>query len=110
MFMKVCVLYSSQGVQDGSQHQSQIAFVEMWLLSFSDVLVISAYSTFGYVPQGKMVALQVHKLKNLLATYEIGENFLLCQLVGWVFLGMFLPIVLLFVNSPCQSPDEFGKR
>jgi hypothetical protein len=53
MFMKVCVLYSSQGVQDGSQHQSQIAFVEMWLLSFSDVLLISAYSTFGYVPQGK---------------------------------------------------------
>lgn len=52
MSMQVGVFYSSQGVQDGSQHQSQIAFVEMWLLSFSDVLVISAYSTFGYVPQG----------------------------------------------------------
>lgn len=53
MFMTLRVFYSSQGVQDGSRHQSEIAFVEMWLLSFSDVLVISAYSTFGYVPQGK---------------------------------------------------------
>lgn len=26
--------------------------MEMWLLSFSDVLAISSYSTFGYVPQG----------------------------------------------------------
>ena len=59
-----------------------------------------------------MVALQVHKLKNLLATYEIGENFLLCQLVGWVFLGMFLPIVLLelSVNPPRQTSGEFGKK
>lgn len=29
-----------------------MAFVEMWLLSFSDALLISAYSTFGYIPQG----------------------------------------------------------
>ncbi|XP_024371333.1 fucosyltransferase 2 [Physcomitrium patens] len=38
--------------QDGSMHQSETAFVEMWLLSFSDVLLISRYSTFGYIPQG----------------------------------------------------------
>ncbi|KAG0562082.1 hypothetical protein KC19_9G116600 [Ceratodon purpureus] len=45
-------MVSHLGSQDSSVHQGETAFVEMWLLSFSDVLAISAYSTFGYVPQG----------------------------------------------------------
>ena len=48
----MCMLCEWQGTQDGSIHQAEIAFVEMWLLSFSDVIVTSAYSTFGYVPHG----------------------------------------------------------
>lgn len=34
--------------QDFSFRQSQIAFAEMWLLSYTDALAISASSTFGY--------------------------------------------------------------
>jgi hypothetical protein len=44
-----------QGRQDYTVQQAQIAFVEMWLLSFSDVLLTSPYSTFGYIPQGNVV-------------------------------------------------------
>lgn len=45
-------MISHLGYQDQSVHQSETAFVEMWMLSFSDVLLISSYSTFGYIPQG----------------------------------------------------------
>jgi hypothetical protein len=47
--------FMHQGRQDYTVQQAQIAFVEMWLLSFSDVLLTSPYSTFGYIPQGNVI-------------------------------------------------------
>jgi hypothetical protein len=46
-----------QGHQDKSVHQAHFAFLEMWLLSFSNVIATSAFSTFGYVAQGELFAL-----------------------------------------------------
>lgn len=43
---------SQLGFQNRGFQQAQLAFVEMWLLSFSDNLVTSKYSTFGYIAQG----------------------------------------------------------
>jgi hypothetical protein len=45
-----------QGHQDKSVHQAHFAFLEMWLLSFSNVIATSAFSTFGYVAQGELFA------------------------------------------------------
>ncbi|BBN03050.1 xyloglucan fucosyltransferase [Marchantia polymorpha subsp. ruderalis] len=45
-------MVSHSGRQDNSVDQSHNALVEMWLLSFSDVIATSAYSTFGYIAQG----------------------------------------------------------
>lgn len=38
--------------QANSEEEIRMALAEMWLLSFSDRLATSAYSTFGYVAQG----------------------------------------------------------
>lgn len=43
---------SHQGSENRRFQQAQLAFVEMWLLSFSDNLATSEFSTFGYVAQG----------------------------------------------------------
>ncbi|KAH7301592.1 hypothetical protein KP509_23G033400 [Ceratopteris richardii] len=43
---------SQLGRQDKGFQQAQLAFVEMWLLSFCDFLATSEYSTFGYIAQG----------------------------------------------------------
>lgn len=43
---------SQLGSQNKGLYQAQLAFVEMWLLSLSDMLATSAYSTFGYIAQG----------------------------------------------------------
>ncbi|MCO5580040.1 hypothetical protein L7F22_033906 [Adiantum nelumboides] len=43
---------SQLGSQDKGFQQAQLAFVEMWLLSYSDNLATSKYSTFGYIAQG----------------------------------------------------------
>lgn len=43
---------SQQGFQNKGFEQAQLAFVEMWLLSYSDNLATSAFSTFGYIAQG----------------------------------------------------------
>ncbi|KAH8974129.1 hypothetical protein BDL97_01G085800 [Sphagnum fallax] len=45
-------MVSHLGHQDKSVHQAHFAFLEMWLLSFSNVIATSAFSTFGYVAQG----------------------------------------------------------
>ncbi|KAI5080317.1 hypothetical protein GOP47_0005796, partial [Adiantum capillus-veneris] len=43
---------SQLGSQNKGFEQAQLAFVEMWLLSYSDNLATSKYSTFGYIAQG----------------------------------------------------------
>lgn len=43
---------STDTSQDDSLSQAQRAFAEMWLLSLSDKLLISAGSTFGYIAAG----------------------------------------------------------
>lgn len=43
---------SQEHTQNKGFHQAQLAFVEMWLLSLSDNLATSAFSTFGYIAQG----------------------------------------------------------
>lgn len=40
------------GQQDETLRQARTALLEMWLLSLSDAIATSAYSTFGYVAQG----------------------------------------------------------
>ncbi|EFJ29405.1 fucosyltransferase CAZy family GT37-like protein [Selaginella moellendorffii] len=44
--------FSQEGVQNESIQQATNALAEMWLLGFSDVLVTSSSSTFGYIAQG----------------------------------------------------------
>lgn len=43
---------SQLGSENKSFQQAQLAFVEMWLLSYSDNLATSPFSTFGYIAQG----------------------------------------------------------
>ncbi|MCO5577671.1 hypothetical protein L7F22_031502 [Adiantum nelumboides] len=43
---------SQLGSENKGFYQAQLAFVEIWLLSFGDKLATSAYSTFGYIAQG----------------------------------------------------------
>ncbi|KAI5062619.1 hypothetical protein GOP47_0023158 [Adiantum capillus-veneris] len=43
---------SQLGSQKKGFEQAQLAFVEMWLLSYSDNLATSKKSTFGYIAQG----------------------------------------------------------
>lgn len=44
-------MLSKEGMEQYSYDQAEKAFVEMWLLSFSDKLATSSWSTFGYVAQ-----------------------------------------------------------
>ncbi|KAJ7529459.1 hypothetical protein O6H91_15G052000 [Diphasiastrum complanatum] len=45
-------MVSHGGREENTLEQAESALAEMWLLSFSDHLATSAYSTFGYVAQG----------------------------------------------------------
>ncbi|GJP66600.1 hypothetical protein CLOP_g23515 [Closterium sp. NIES-67] len=87
-----------EGLESAKQRQHEKAFLEMWLLSFSDELLVSDMSSFGYIASGL----------SGINPYSLNIGFRTAENLNWYTNRR--PVCARSSSEPCfLSPPEFLK-